>query len=120
MGASEFASAYVNFVNAERGSVEYSANFWAFDRISALCISEPFEAWAAVKEVLAHDHSPNVTSSLGAGPIEELLVNHGRKLIDLIERDAIESASIRDALRSVWRSDTDPGVWRRVEKLGKG
>jgi hypothetical protein len=116
MTHTDFEKAYVALIGAERGTAAYQANFWAYDKLLMMCISDPLNAWTAVKAVLAYDSSPDVTSNLGAGPIEDLLVNHGASLIEQIEFDASQSKPIQEALRSVWQGDIDQEVWRRVKR----
>jgi hypothetical protein len=113
----DLPAAYVRFVNAKEGTPEYDTNYWAFDKFAMWCMSEPKTGWAAVVTVLAYDSSPRVLENIAAGPIEELLVHHGPKIIDDIERDAAGIARVREALGGVWRSDIDAQVWQRIEKL---
>src|SRR5689334_10162737 len=82
------ATAYVSFASADEESHEYEKNFWAFDEFCDLCISQPDDAWAGILEVLSLDPGPRVLKVLAAGPMEELLVNHGQQIINQVEERA--------------------------------
>ena len=55
-------------------------------------------------------------TTVGAGPLETLLYEHGDSVIDEIERTARRSASFAEALSRVWleRGRLDPATERRL------
>lgn len=55
---------------------------------------------------------------LGAGPLENLLNNHGVRLLDELEQAARRSKPFRAALATVWYSGASPTVLDRLHKFG--
>jgi hypothetical protein len=60
-------------------------------------------------------HEDSVTEVLAAGPLEELLVQHGREIMDRLEKAAMWDASFRHLLGGVWETGIDKSVWARVD-----
>jgi hypothetical protein len=117
MSSTELARAYVRFAHASKGSPEHEANFWAFDALLGASISDPARAWEEIKNVVRCEATIVVFKTLAAGPVEELLVQHGEACIDAIERDAKSMPQLRELFGGVWRSDIKEDVWRRIEAL---
>lgn len=87
---------------------------------SALCVFElrdyPDEAWTFVREALAAAETVWQVVMLAAGPLEDLIAEHGAAVIDRIEREARHSARFRFALTGVWpQGNGETPVWARVE-----
>ena len=108
------AAAYIAFANAEEASQEYEKNFWAFDRFAEICLESPDEAWHSILEILARNPGPRVLRVLAAGPMEELLVHNGVRVIDRVEDSARINPQVAVLLGGVWGRDVEPSVWRRV------
>lgn len=87
---------------------------------SALCVFElrdhPEEIWTFIRLALAGAETVWQVIMLAAGPLEDLIADHGDALIDRIEREARQSPRFRFALTGVWPQGaaTSP-VWLRVE-----
>jgi len=90
-------------------------NFWAFEKMAELSRNEPDLCWELILQILHTPHEDSVTEVLAAGPLEDLLVHHGSRLIDRVERTATEDAALKHLLGGVWHNDIDPEVWARVE-----
>ncbi len=59
---------------------------WAFDHLNGLCRDDPEVAWSIILVILHCDSSDLILARVGVGPLEELLVHHGRDFIDRLER----------------------------------
>jgi hypothetical protein len=59
----------------------------------------------------------NVLDNLAAGPLETLLVRHGRDIIDRVENEAKSDPRFKDLLLGVWGNAVDATVWERLEAL---
>jgi hypothetical protein len=77
------------------------------------------DAWQVILTVLSLRPSDDVIGVLAAGPLEDLIDDHGADFIGRIEEEARKSPAFRHLLGGVWRSGT-PEVWARVEKARVG
>ena len=73
------------------------------------------DCWAAILEVLSRNPPEQVIAVLAAGPLEDLIDDHGPEFIERIETESRRNASFRKLLGGVWKSST-PDVWARVQK----
>lgn len=118
------------------------AGWWAYQRLAQggredrkrLALGEPLDVcsdWEAAREridaggmdaveivVALVDAAPDAAgvALVGAGPLEDLVHEHGGALVAEIERLAGQHAGFRQALRSVWLSPgaLDPEVAQRL------
>lgn len=77
--------------------------------------ADPEDVWRVVFEVLTHRPSEKVTGVLAAGPLEDLIEDHGETFIERIEREAQSDPAFKDLLCGVWPSSSKE-IWARVEK----
>jgi hypothetical protein len=89
--------------------------WWAIDRFFELMHEHPEDCWQAILAVLDTTNSESVLGILGAGPLEDLIHEHGPEFIDRIEFEARENPPFKALLASVWESST-PEVWTRVQR----
>ena len=87
---------------------------------SALCVFElrnyPDEAWSFVRKALAGATTVWQVVMLAAGPLEDLIAEHGDAVIARVAREARHSARFRFALTGVWpQGHANSPVWARVE-----
>jgi hypothetical protein len=110
----EFTKAYTAFARASEDSKDHSANRWSFDELLFASVEDPERAWEMIKAIVEVDSSPRVMEITAAGPLEELLVQHGERMIAKIENDAEQNDSIRELLGGVWQSEMPGPVWAKV------
>ncbi|OYV07052.1 MAG: hypothetical protein CFE26_03020 [Verrucomicrobiales bacterium VVV1] len=110
---------WIALQKAPINSENHHEAFWSFTLMDALVENFPEEALDVIKRILEHDDSPEVLGSTAAGPIEQLLVSHGSRMIDAIEEEARTNPRFQYALGGVWRSDALPEVWKRIEAVRK-
>jgi hypothetical protein len=92
---------------------------------SVLCVFElrdyPVECWAFLRKALAGAETVWQVIMLAAGPLEDLIADHGQTVIERIEREARHSARFRFALTGVWpQGQTENPVWPRIEAARAG
>jgi len=92
---------------------EQDTNFWAFEEFDRLVRRQPEDAWEAVLAVLAATTDEYTLSNLAAGPLEDLINQHGEAFIDRIETLARCEPRFQELLCGVWRGST-PEIWHRV------
>ncbi|WP_417806908.1 DUF6869 domain-containing protein [Thioclava sp.] len=128
----EMVSVLCNAANAPEDvhSVEALVALWLTDNHdepegedfpwSVLCVFElreyPDVLWAFIRQALAGCETIWQVVMLSAGPLEDLITDHGADFIDKIEREARHSARFAYALTGVWPADeADPALWARIE-----
>ena len=83
---------------------------------------QPDLAWLAILDALS-EIGANVKDQrlglLAAGPLEDLMSEHGITMIDRVELHARRNPDFALLLGGVWRNDIDPGVWERMGKFAK-
>jgi hypothetical protein len=94
--------------------------FWAWDELDRLCWKYPEQAWDTILQILEADQSDVIRENLAAGPLEDLLVHHGAKIIARVEEKARQDPRFRLLLGGVWERSIQPEVWARVEKARGG
>jgi hypothetical protein len=87
------------YASGERA--EDLAHSSAYGTLYDLCSDAPEVAWAVTEAILARDLTPHLKSVVAAGPIEQLLAEHGKKIIDRIEWRAKEDAEFKALLGGV-------------------
>jgi hypothetical protein len=115
---------------AEVETVEALVTLWLADNTaerqdddvpwSAFCVlelgSHPDAVWTFVRKSLASAETVWQVVMLAAGPLEDLIAEHGAAFIDRIEHEAGHSARFRFALTGVWpQGNRQRAVWARVE-----
>ncbi len=83
---------------------------------------QPDLAWLAILEALAEIGANIKDRRLGllaAGPLEDLMSEHGTTMIDRVELHARRNPDFALLLGGVWRNDIDQGVWDRMGKFAK-
>src|SRR4029453_10263287 len=111
----QIAAAWLTLCNSEIGSPDYDTSFWAFGELYDLVREQPSVAWELILSILERDHGDQVLMNLSAGPLEDLLVEHGESFIDRVEQEAQRDPWFRNLLGGVWKNAIDDRVWARVE-----
>jgi len=92
-----------------------------FDRVSDVVLNLPFDqpelAWDFIQSACGKTSDPLLLGSLAAGPLEDLLAQHGEDFIDRVEAVAARDECFRELLNGVWRSTIPEIVWKRIERL---
>ena len=107
-------SAYCEFTKTPEESSRKEELYWSFEKLFQASLSDPDLCLKLILAVLQADHSDSVLEQLAAGPMEELLVQHGAEVIDRVEERAESDPVFRDMLGGVWRSEIAGDVWDRI------
>jgi hypothetical protein len=79
----------------------------------------PETVWSAILKILQHELTDDQLASLAAGPLEDLLADHGIQFIERVEREAEQNPRFNRLLGGVWRSHMSDEIWGRVQKARK-
>jgi len=113
----KLVNAWIAKYHADENTAEYNNNFWAFSSLSDMCDTEPDLCWELIEEIRKKDGSDIILANLAAGPLEDLLVNHGERFINLIEKQAKKDVQFRKLLGAVWQNDIDDKIWKRIKRV---
>ncbi len=83
------------------------------------CYENPEAAWIAILKILERDLTTDQMALLAAGPLENLLAQHGAAFIDRVEEQAKNSSRFNHLLGGVWRQDMPAEIWSRNESARK-
>jgi hypothetical protein len=95
-------------------------HWWAWEAIREVCDSNPREALAIILVLVDQADTAELIETVGAGPLEDLLENHGAAVIDAVESSARDNPSFRTALAHVWLTESagSGAVGERLVALG--
>ena len=77
----------------------------------------PETAWEIILQIHRSEHSEWATVILAAGPMEDLLAEHGEKFIDRIKTEARRDPQFNYMLGGVWQNSTPDEIWARVLRI---
>lgn len=113
----DVAKAWINIQNAKEGSEEYEKYFWAFSYLDDLRDEDAERIWKIINEIIDIDASEWVLSNLAAGPVEDLLVDHGEKFINRLEEKVKGDNRFKTIIKGIWKNEIPEPIWKRVQKL---
>ena len=91
------------------------ALFWAVTAVNELVGKDPERAWNLTLRLIDKAPNPESLSYVAAGPLEDLLNDHGGAVIDRVELHARRDPKFRLALSDVWGTSNAPGdIFDRV------
>nr|WP_315484937.1 hypothetical protein [uncultured Undibacterium sp.] len=114
----EWVVAYIMYQSApesERRREDHPL-FWAVLKFFDLMSDEPEICWKAILDILRRKPEDEVIGVLSAGPLEDLIKDHGGDFIDRIVLEASRNPDFKHSLGGVWKSGS-PEVWARVEAI---
>jgi hypothetical protein len=93
---------------------------WASESLSNLIDEDAALAWTIILELVHRAPSDGAFDIAAAGPLEDLIAQHGAEMIDAIEQQVQGDESLRQALLRVWlnRDDLTPMTLDRFFNLG--
>jgi len=93
------------------------SRFWAWERVNDVVRSQPLVGWLLVRSLIAGAADEAQLMSVAAGPLEDLLAQHSRTLIDRVEEAARSDPRVLLALGGVWKNAIDDEDWLRIQAL---
>lgn len=96
--------------------LEQDINPWAPQRFIEIGEDDPELTWELILLIFEKTSDPAILGMVAAGPLEDLVDEHGPLFIDRIEEQAKSNPVFKEALHGVWRSSTRE-IWARVEAV---
>ncbi|WP_158987931.1 DUF6869 domain-containing protein [Lysobacter panacisoli] len=112
----QWADAYIAAYSSQDALTPASPLWWVFERsLLPLRRDAAEEIWNFVLAVLAKSPPHEVLTNLAAGPMEDLIAYEGDAFIERIELHARRDPAFRHLLGGVWKNQTPPKIWQRIE-----
>ena len=110
--------AWIAGQGAERGLSEDSDEWWAIDLVMDwVTENDAVSVWNFIFAAYGKPMSDKAFAMLAAGPVEDLLADHGAAYIDRVETLARRDPLFNRLLGGVWRNSISEDVWARIEKV---
>ncbi|MCB1359549.1 MAG: hypothetical protein KDK53_24560, partial [Maritimibacter sp.] len=94
--------AYLRAGDADDPAPADHPDAWTYALMDALTRDHPARGFAAVVAAVAACDTPEDVALVAAGPLEDLIVQHGADLIDAVETRAAAAPRFAYALTGVW------------------
>ena len=114
------AERWIAFWLAPERSPERSALMPIFNDATKLVASDADGAWHLVIEILRQAPAPTILEALAAGPLEEMLTQHGAAVIDRLEAEAATNPAFASLLAGIWQGLMPDDIWERVQAVAAG
>jgi hypothetical protein len=103
--------------NEKKNSPEMEKYMGSIIDIGLLILNYPDKGWELIN-IIFHKvaDDPEMMACLAAGPLEDLLVEHGEKFISEVEELALANHKFKELLTGVWRNRISCEVWKRIRK----
>jgi hypothetical protein len=88
---------------------------WASPELDDIVRDDPERAWGIILRLSEQAPDEEFKAILAAGPVEDLLSQHGPSFIDRVEQRAVADAKFNHLLGGVWRLGMTDDVWARVQ-----
>jgi hypothetical protein len=89
----------------------------AREELETLVYTDPDTAWNIIRELVDKAPDEKTLSSVGAGPLEALLIEAGPRVVDDVTQAARDDQRMKNALSCVWEFEIDDEVWRKVREV---
>ena len=113
----DVAKAWVEMWSYDLESLERDNFDWVEDFEYEATYEKPEIGLELVLEVLRLEPSNEIREVLAAGPLENLLSQHGESLITKVEFTARNNRKFANLLGGVWQQSMSDEVWNRVQKV---
>jgi hypothetical protein len=111
---------FKNWECVEKGQSD-NEHFWAWETIEDMVFKEPIRGLEITIKILRLCKDDKALAYVAAGPLENLFVYHGRKIIDRITKEADKDPRIQLALSGVWLNENNKAYpeWKELMKRYK-
>lgn len=108
--------------NLKEKWIEYThtndkALFEAWEALNDLVFKKPQQAWKVILDILEQTESDEIIGNLAAGPLEDILSEHGDVFIDEVEIQARQNPKFTKLVLGVYQGGMSDNVWSRIQVL---
>jgi hypothetical protein len=87
---------------------------WPDSDLREWCLHDPERAWEVICALVEQELNDSQMGSLGAGPIERLMMRHGPQFIDRLESLAASNQTFRECLKRSYPTGPNDEIKRRM------
>jgi len=110
--------AWIAYQMASKGSPERKENWWAVEtEMDWMADAQAEVLWKFINLAYRREIPEIVVACLAAGPLENLLADHGSEFIDRVATLARKDPKFNHLLGGVWRRGMANDVWERVQAI---
>ena len=113
----EVAKAWVKMWSYDLESSDREKYEWVEDFEYEATYENPDIGFQLVLEILKLDPDVETIEVLAAGPLENLLSQHGESMISKVEFEARNNDKFAYLLGGVWQQSMSDELWNRVQKV---
>lgn len=107
-----------NLPECAKNWIEDAENCW--NHLWNLCRHDPEQAWEIIQAVYEEQPGARVLHRLAAGPLEDLLTEHGSKFIERVINLAAHDQGFRGVLRMVRNRGMPEETWEKIQRAVAG
>ena len=111
--------AWAEWISTENRDESLAQSFAGFDEFCWIVEHEPEKAWLAIVQATKEPRFLPYLGNLAAGPLEDLIAQHGDLLMDRVEVLAKQDESFAQLLQGVWQYKMKDKTWARVQAVAK-
>jgi hypothetical protein len=111
----QLVDAFLDFAQQKGGTPRHDELFWVFEEMEELVKHRPEDAWIVIRQIADRNPPPSVLGYLAAGPLEDLLSQHGPAFIERAEAAAARDSQFVALLDGMYQNTMSDEVWRRVQ-----
>ncbi len=111
---------WLAYITSEEESPARKKCSWAHEELSRLCKEDPYEGLKVVRVMCNLFEEDEILVKIATGPFEDLLVRHGREIIDGLRKWALEEYKYIKILATVRYSGMDDEVWGVLKRITNG
>ena len=104
----QLLDAYLAHTKALEHRIEADQHFWTVETMWTLVERDPEGTWTLILDMLQRVDGDYGIASIAAGPLENLIIAHGRRFLDRIEAEAGTNPKFRRPLVGVWGENRMP------------
>ena len=117
MNINEVAEAWVEMWSYEVNDPERVKFGWVEDFEYEATHEKPEIGLELILAALEKTQSSHILEVLSAGPLEDLLVYHGERIIEKVEIEARKNKRFASLLGGVWQNAMPDHIWDRIRKV---
>jgi hypothetical protein len=107
---------YLEYAAAPIGQEDWG---WASAKLNRIISSVPDLAWDLITTLIEAAPSEDALAFFAAGPLEDLLSDHGPRVIDKLEARVGANAKFLRAVQHLRRLQMTDDVWARVQRAAR-
>ncbi len=92
-------------------------HWWAEKKMFDLVDKQPEIGWELIKKISECELSDRAFGCLAAGPLEDLLADHGERFIERVVTRARQNPRFNLLLGGVWQNDMPDVIWEQIKKI---